>query len=209
MFGPVSTSDVLVAAISAVGAVLATVLPPALERQRRLTAAAPTGGPSSTRLGRRMWVLVAFMSLLIAILSARQIYQALNRGPVEARVLTPTAGENIKGNKYAGLEAYIKNIPEGFEPTISVYDPGSKKYNPSDKLCTVRKNGRLDCPVVYIGKDDPFASKFTLQIVAIDKQAQGAFSNYNSTAVERHYPGLVTLPAGTLILKEVSVTRTQ
>ena len=82
------------------------------------------------------------MSLLAAILSGRQIYQVLSSGPVEATVAAPTAGDPIKGHRYDGLEAYVKNIPEVFKPTISVYDLGSNKYNPSDKFCANRGNTR-------------------------------------------------------------------
>ena len=209
MLGAVSTSDVIVAAISAVGAILAAVLPPVLERQRRHTPTTQLGTQPPTWQGRRVWALVAVMSLLVAILSGRQIYQALSSGPVEATVAAPTAGEPIRGNRYDGLEAYVKNIPEGFKPTISVYDPGSNKYNPSDKFCAIRKKGLLDCPDIYVGKNTRFVSDFTIQIIAIDRQAQTVFSNYNMTAVKLNYPGLTTLPAGTLIIKEIPVSRTE
>ncbi len=103
----------------------------------------------------------------------------------------------------------MHSVPPGFEVTIVVYDPGSHRYNPSDKLCELQQADHLRCTDIYLGKDGPLtkAQSFIIEIVGITTDAEKDFAEYNSTAVARNYPGLVTLPAGVLIIGERGVVR--
>lgn len=137
------------------------------------------------------WWLVAVLSLIIAVLSINQIYQAVTRKPVSVDIRTPTKNEPIDAQRYGGLNATVKSVPPGFEITIVVYDVNSHRYNPSDKLCSIERHDHLKCTDIYLGKDGKLdkAQNFVIEIVGISPDAKKAFDAYNETAVARKYPG--------------------
>jgi hypothetical protein len=143
------------------------------------------------------------------VLSTLQIYQSVAQDPVAVKINTPTQNEPVDGQKYAGLDASVDSVPPGFEITIVVYDPRSNRHNPSDKLCPVNGDGKIKCTPIYLGANEkPLKPvEFTIQIVAINENAKKAFKAYNDEAVMNRYPGLPTLPSGTLIIGQVGVIR--
>ncbi|MFI6074205.1 hypothetical protein ACIA5C_21835 [Actinoplanes sp. NPDC051343] len=211
MIASISLSDIIVSVIGALGAVAAAIIQHWISKRPPPTASGAQ--PSSLTVTRRRylvaWRLVAALSLVVAVLAAMQVYQGLTRQPVTVEIRTPTENEPVDGQRYGGLEATVNSVPPGFEITIVVYDTNSHRYNPSDKLCDLQRANHLKCTDIYLGKDGTLtkAQNFVIEIVGITADAKKDFEAYNRTAVEQKYPGLVTLPAGVLIIGERGVVR--